>query len=84
MEKKVKAFTHSWLDMLIHFKSITNPCILSDQLMVSEMLENGKWKKNFIEVLFAERDRELIYGTLIYPTGEEDRLIWNYTPRVRF
>lgn len=80
----VRAFHDAWLPIPELFKPITPLCFLSEQVRVSNLIIHWQWRKDLVEVLFCDRDKETILSIPLCPTGGEDTSIWHYTPKEIF
>lgn len=46
---------------------------------VGQLIANGTWKRDIIQVLFCRRDQEMITSIALNPTGGMDSIIWHCT-----
>lgn len=61
------------------------PCFLHDSILIANLHSNGEWKNELLEVLFCDRDKELMKKIPLCPFGGSDRRrTWHYTPNSIF
>lgn len=63
------------------FKPITPLCFLTDQVKVSSLISNGQGRKELVNVLFYERDKEIILNIPLCPHRADDTMVWHYPPK---
>lgn len=62
--EQVRVFQDPWLANSLSFRPGTRLLFMSNQLRVSDIIQNGRWNVELIQVIFDDGDREQI---LAYP-----------------
>lgn len=70
--------------MPFSFKIITSLCFLHEQVKLVDLMKDGMWRKDLLQVLFCPRDVELILQIPLSPLNRPDTWIWHYTPAGQF
>lgn len=80
----VRVFQDPWLPAPGSFKPIASLRFLQITTTVADLIHHGVWREDLLQVLFCQRDKELITNIPLSPDGGKDELIWHYTPTGRF
>lgn len=76
----MRAFKDPWLPARDQFHPITPLRFLHESVLVKDLIQDGHWCTELLEILFCSRDAEFIQSIPLCRDAEEDRLIWHYTP----
>lgn len=67
---KIRVYRDPWLPQQVLFPPLATRCFMHDNLLISNLLENGSWKLDLVNVPFEDCDRDPVwhyvpYGSLI-------------------
>lgn len=57
---------------------------MHDRIYVEDLDKEGVWDTSMLNVLFCQRDKEIIKSIPLCSPGVQDRIIWHYTYTGRF